>query len=362
MTRLTRRPIIPLALIGAVLVLGGVFVATDTGVERDLKEAVGYPVGGGCEPQTDPSSRWRAAPALPGARDEQRAAVLDGRVYLAGGVTKLNRIDADNGIVTELREFTRFDPRSGRYTEMTPMPQAGNHVGTFAHDGRVYVLGGFNSYLQKRAKDRFSAWDPRTNRWSSLPRLPEPRGAMAVGVIDGRLIVAGGANGAGKATSRVDGYDFATRRWTRLADMPTAREHTAAGVVGGRLYVLGGRSPGNDAHVTAERYDAERDRWEGLPPMPEGAGGMDALVHDGRIFTIGGGNDSAGTVTRAVQQFDPDTGRWTRLADMRTPRHGAAAALVGDSAYAFGGSPCAYFAASEIVEAVRLEDLRRQPS
>jgi len=357
MRRLLRRPLIPLGLIAAALVLGGLFVATDSGVERDIKEAVGYPVGGGCEPQVDASSPWRAGPALPDDRDEQRTAVLGGDVYLAGGVVGLNRIDEDNGIVEEIRNFTRFDPRTGRYAEMAPMPEPGNHVGTIAHRGQVYVLGGFAAYLQKRAKDRFSVWDPKTNRWSQLPRMPTPRGAMAVGVIDGLLIVAGGANGAGRAIPTVEAYHFETRTWRRLADMPTAREHTAAGVVDGQLYVVGGRSPGNDAHATAERYDPGRDRWERLPPMPVGSGGLDAVVHDGTLVAMGGGDDAGGTVTAAVQQFDPATNRWRRLADMRTPRHGAPAALVGDRVYTFGGSPCAYFQASDIVEWVGVDQL-----
>ena len=355
MRRLVRRPLIPLALIAGVLVLGGLFVATDTDVERDIKKAVGYPVGGGCTPATNATSRWQTGPPLAAKLDEQRAAVLGGYVYLAGGVSDL--VDADRGIIEHVREFTRFDPRTGRYTPMAPMPEGGNHVGTFAYRGRVYVIGGFDEYLRKQAKDRFSVWNPETNRWSQLPPLPGARGAMSLGVIDGRLIVAGGANGAGNATSRVDAYDFDARRWQRLRDMPSPREHTAGAVIDGRLHVAGGRSRGNDAHATHERYDPVKDRWERLAPMPEGAGGMDALVHKGRFFTVGGGNDRAGTVTGALQEFDPATGRWRRLADMRTPRHGAAAALVGDRAYAFGGSPCAYFNATDIVEVIRVRDL-----
>jgi hypothetical protein len=44
---------------------------------------------------------------------------------------------------------------------------------------------------------------------------------------------------------------------------------------------------------------------------------------------------------------------------MRTPRHGFAAAMLGSRIYAIGGSPCALFAASDIVESYDADRVRR---
>ena len=47
-----------------------------------------------------------------------------------------------------------------------------------------------------------------------------------------------------------------------------------------------------------------------------------------------------------------------QLPPMRTKRHGMAAAIAAGRLYTFGGSPCARFAASDIVESFDLELVR----
>jgi hypothetical protein len=127
-------------------------------------------------------------------------------------------------------------------------------------------------------------------------------------------------------------------------------------VLGGKLYVLGGRTPDALAVDTAERYDPVAERWEDLPPMPVAVGGLGAAAAAGRVFAVGGGNDAAGTVTGAVQEWSPQREGWKLLTGMRTPRHGEEVAATQDTIWAIGGSPCAYFDASHIVESLQLSD------
>lgn len=353
---------IPLALVGAVLVGLALVGLTESSLERRIKEVFGYSTG--CQPMIDARSPWQPGPRLPFPRDEPRGAVVDGRVYLVGGLTGIEQLPSGGQEVTEIPTVTRFDPGTERYRAAEPVPEPANHAGTVAHAGAIYVLGGFPPRLDRPAKGRFSRYLVAESRWEELPPMPVPRGAMAVGVIDDRLIVAGGAS-AGRATRRVDAYDLESGRWSRLADMPTAREHVAGAVVDGSLYVLGGRDARTDALDAAARYDPESDRWERLPPMPVATGGLDAVAVDGAVIGVGGGNDRAGTVTGAVQRFDPGTGRsgtgrWSRLPDLRTPRHGHATVVAGDRLWVFGGSPCAYFAATDLVEWLPLPTARTQ--
>ena len=77
---------IPLALIALVLIALPVAALTDTGVERDVREALGMDLGE-CEPITNLASPWQEGPGLVAKRDEPRIGVIDGRAYLAGGVT-----------------------------------------------------------------------------------------------------------------------------------------------------------------------------------------------------------------------------------------------------------------------------------
>lgn len=350
LSRGPKRALLGLVVVGAACL--GVLGLTETEAERDLKNLVGYEVVP-CKPQIITASQWRLGPPLPSPIDEPRAVTLGDTVYLLGGVDGFEETDAGEQ-VHELPDVTAFVPATGRYTRRAPMPDAGNHVGVVAHDGRIYVLGGYQPDLARPAKDRFARYDPKADRWEELEPMPFRRGAMAAGVIGDRLIVAGGADGVGNETDRVDAYSFRTRTWERLADMPTGREHTGAAVVGGRLYVVGGRSGDADDLRVAERYDPRQDEWTSLPDLPVGAGGLSALAVDGKVITIGGGSDTKGTVTGAVQQLDPRTGRWRRLPGMRTPRHGHAAAAVDDRLWALGGSACAYYAATDMTESLEV--------
>lgn len=340
--------LIPTALLVLVLVGLPVAALTETGAEEKVKEVLGIDLEE-CEPMTNIASPWSEGPALAARRDEPRVGVIDGKAYLVGGVTEVEHQDGDRLLLTPTDQLTRFDPRTGEYVELAPLPQARNHVGVVVYRDQLYALGGYGQRVDSDTSKRFYRYDPGTDRWSRMPDMPEPRAAMAVGVIGDTLYMAGGARDRVPLADTF-AFDFSTKRWSRLPDMPSRREHVGDAVEDGRLYVLGGRAPQSLAVDTAERYDPKTRSWEELKPLPVPAGGLAAVEDAGKVIALGGGNDGNGTVTGAVQQFDPNSGRWTLLPSMRVPRHGHGAAVFGDDIWAFGGSICAYFNASDLVE------------
>jgi len=341
--------LVPVALVAIVVIALPVIALTETGFEKDVKEAAGFDLGE-CKPITNLASEWSEGPELDGNRDEPRAINLDGYVYLVGGTIDVeNTGEGKHLLLTASDRLTRFDPRSGRYTDLAPLPEALNHIGIATHDGAIYVAGGYGRRTNADTSDRFYRYDVAADRWARLPNMPAPRAATGVGAIGDRLIVAGGALDS-VARSQTFAYDFARRRWSRLPDMPSRREHVGATVAGGKLYVLGGRSPNSLAVDTAERFDPRTGTWEELPAMPVPTGGLAAATVDGDPIAIGGGDDGAATVTGAVQVFDPAGGEWARISDLRTPRHGHGAALVNGEIWVFGGSACAYLNATKRVE------------
>lgn len=344
---------IPIALVLAVLIALPAAALTESGLERDVKDALG--IGGeDCAPPVNIASAWVEGPSLDEPRDEPRAVALDGYVYLVGGTLDVEDIGGDerHRLVASNR-VTRFDPRAERYEDLAPLPQALNHIGLTAYRGDLYVVGGYGELTDANTRSTFYRYDPDSNRWSRLPDLPAPRAAGGVGILGNRLIYAGGARNS-VAKSDVFAYDFGAGRWSRLPSMHTRREHVGEAVAGGRLYVLGGRAPASLAVDTAERFDPEKGRWERLPPLPVPSGGLAATEVDGEVIAVGGGNDGAETVTGAVQEYDPATDEWTRLPDLRVARHGHGAAIAGDRIWVFGGSNCAYFHATDRVESLPL--------
>jgi Kelch motif len=346
--------LIPIGLVVFLLVALPVAALTETGLEQDLRKELGLETKE-CQPMTDLASPWMGRANLPYRLDEPRGVGVDDQIYMVGGITGLEALDNGRLLLDPSNELTRLDTDEETYTELAPLPRRLNHIGVIAYRGDLYVLGGYGRTLDTHTSKAFFRYDPETDRWSRLPDMPEPRAAMAVGVIGHTLVVAGGARDD-VPMSGAYAFDFRQGRWSRLPPMPDRREHVGGTVLDGKLYVLGGRAKGSFAVRTANSFDLRARRWERLPPMPVGSGGLGAVALDGRVFAVGGGNDGAGTVTGAVQEWNPQTRQWTLLSGMRTPRHGDEVVSVGDSIWVLGGSPCAYFDATDSVESVRVDD------
>ncbi|MEX0973213.1 MAG: kelch repeat-containing protein [Solirubrobacterales bacterium] len=341
--------ILPIGLVAAIVILLPLGALTDTGVEYEFREALGLETKG-CRPTTNVSSPWQAGPSLPFDLDEPRATTLDGDVYIVGGTTGITERPDGDLLLDSSDRVLRFAPDAETYIELAPMPQPLNHIGLVGYDHDLYVLGGYGRNLDRATRKTFYRYEPDRDRWTRLPDMPEPRSAMAAAVVGDRLIAAGGARDT-VPSSHTFAFDFKTQRWSRLVDMPDRREHVGAVSLDGHLYVLGGRTSRSFAVRDASRYDVKRRRWERLPPLRVPTGGPAAVTSEGSVLVIGGGNDGAGTVTGAVQKWDPrDPDKWKRLDDMRLPRHGHAAAVADGKIWVFGGSPCAYFAATDDVE------------
>jgi hypothetical protein len=344
--------LVPIVVVGLVLIALPIAAFTETGIEKDLKQAFQIDLDE-CQPMTNLASAWTTATNLPFEIDEPRAGALDGEIYLVGGITGLQSLPSGRLLLEPSDELTRLDPRTETYESLAPLPRRLNHIGVVGYRRHLYVLGGYGRTLDSHTSRAFYRYDPAANRWSRMPDMPESKAAMASGVVGDLLVVAGGARD-NVPTSTAFAFNFRTGRWSRLPDMPDRREHVGAATLGPRLYVLGGRSTGSLAVNTATSYDVLTRSWTSLPPMPVSSGGLGTVAVDGEILAIGGGNDGAGTVTGAVQEWDPGTEKWSLLSGMRTPRHGDANVAIGDEVWALGGSPCAYYNATDIVERLRL--------
>jgi N-acetylneuraminic acid mutarotase len=285
---------------------------------------------------------WTPLPDAPLARSEVGAARIGGSIYVAGG------FGAD-GPTTNAVE--RYDIRRRRWASVPPMPIGLNHPTAVAYRGKFYVSGGFASPNSLSEPTRvLLRYNPRRQSWRRLRSAPTPRAAHAAAVIRGRLYIAGGANDSGSLQS-LEIYDFARRRWSRGPDFPgPARNHTTGVASGGQFYVLAGRDARN--YTTAERYNPRRRRWESLPDMRTARGGIaSARLRDGRIVVFGGEELTPGGETiAAVEMFDPRRRRWSRLPDLRTPRHGLGGAALGNRVFAVSGGVVPGFSVSPTIE------------
>jgi N-acetylneuraminic acid mutarotase len=142
------------------------------------------------------TGEWSVLPDAPHSRDHFHAAVVDGRIYAAGG--RLSAADAGEPLSRTVAQVDVYDPASGTWSTLDanlPTPRAG--TAAVQWNGQLVVLGG-ESDRQVAAHAEVEAFDPRARTWTSLPSMPAGRhGTQAVVNDNAVWITAGSANRGG---------------------------------------------------------------------------------------------------------------------------------------------------------------------
>lgn len=102
-----------------------------------------------------------------------------------------------------------------------------------------------------------------------------------------------------------------------------------------RLYVVGGLDRDYAAVDTAERYDPLTGSWESLPQLKSARAGSSAVALAGRLYIIGG--EVSGHALSDVQRFDPWLGCWQTLPSMHQGRIRAATTCGDGCIFVLGG-------------------------
>jgi N-acetylneuraminic acid mutarotase len=299
---------------------------------------------------------------LPIAVGEVAGGVIGNRLYLLGDGTA---------------ETLVYDIPSGQWLDdaAAARPFAGDHHAAEVLDGKLYLIGGLGA-----SAGRLQVYDPATNQWTQRAAMPFSAGSSATAVIGGQIYVAGGVvgstagNTAGTgSTAQAARYNPATDAWSALPSMPRGVNHAASSTDGQRLFVFGGRGGKNDTSNgfnTVQVFDPATNAWRssdvagsGLAPFLQARGGMGkAVFANGEFYVIGGetrdgpGANAFHTYDR-VDVYNPASNTWRRGPDMPTARHGIFPLLHGDRIYVAGGGPRSMqvnFNVSDILEILDL--------
>lgn len=303
-------------------------------------------------PDRSPSiARWRSLSPAPTARQEVAAAVVEGKIYVAGGLLA-------NGTATRTVEV--YDPAANSWSAAPDLPIAIHHAMAVGFRGRLVVLGGFrpgSGTAFGPATDR--VFELRGGRWAELPRLRRPRAAGAAAAVRDSIVVVGGA-GAGnlRPTEVFAAPPGEAGVWIDVAPIPTPRNHLGAATDGQYVYAAGGRADRGGKTVNldiVERYDPEADQWKSLVAVPKATSGCGAAVVDGRLVVMGGEElDGSGVNVEEVSSYDPSTEAWLPLPIMPRPRHGLGVVAIGRTVYALVGGTRPGVAASAVADALSI--------
>jgi N-acetylneuraminic acid mutarotase len=280
----------------------------------------------------DSEGTWSVAAQMTTARTEIVADEFQGNIYVAGGQTPT---------VQASPMLQEFNPQTGRWRDLSPMPKGASHPGVAALNGKIYVAGGFAVTVHKSPLDQFLEYDIATDKWRSLAPLSSPRGSISLVALAGKLHAIGGRGADAMTVGTHEVYDPATGKWTMAAALPVARDHLAAVVADDGLHVFAGRTDATVDNVGLhDIYDAAADRWRTLAPMPTPRSSGAAAYYRGLILYYGGEcrDAKARIAYDEFDAYDPKTNSWKALAKPPSALHAQAAAVAGNTAYFIGGS------------------------
>lgn len=112
-----------------------------------------------------------------------------------------------------------------------------------------------------------------------------------------------------------------------------------------QVYVTGGRGSENGASKDVWVYDTLHDEWSKAAPMMVARFGHGSAELDHMLFVVGGHTSLAGSFPaspsvslKQVEQYDPQTNKWTLVAPLREGVSNAAVVGAKNKLFAFGGT------------------------
>jgi Kelch motif len=294
--------------------------------------AFGLLLGGAAHAQGAGQGTWSVVGQMATPRTDIGVVAAGGMIYIMGGQANGR---TDSPLAQE------YDPETGKFRDLAPMPKGASHVGVAAANGKIYVAGGFLANVHKDPQNLFAEYDIATNTWRALPGFSSPRGAAGLAAVGGKLHVIAGRGPDGNTVTTHDVYDPASGKWSLAAPLPVARDHLGILTVNGKIYVIGGRTGATVDNTGINNvYDPSTDKWQTLAEMPTKRSSGALMLYEGKLVFTGG--ECKNPMTRATfnenEAYDVGTNSWTKLANHPTGIHAGGWAAVGDAGYYFSGN------------------------
>lgn len=189
---------------------------------------------------------WLDGPTLPVPAAGGGLARVGRKLHYVGGFDATARCDVNYHLVYDLD-----NPVAAwqDFTDRSPMPEERNHFGTAVLGGKIYTIGGQNGHdpgcVARPGRDNaiVHVYDPVSDTWTRIADYPWRDSHMEPGTFatDGKIFVVGGQ----LQGDRVVSYDPATDTWTELTDfqLPDPVLAPVARILGEQMYVLTGGAP-----------------------------------------------------------------------------------------------------------------------
>jgi len=217
--------------------------------------------------------KWTAGPSLPAPRWQHRGGVIDGVIYIVGGVvgdlSKENRTKPANDVLAlDTKDLAKGWRQIAEVVSHKTEWFSGTVCGS-----KFYKFGGLQRICEKPkraiegavlrvAENQFLPWVPvresysldiKSGKWTKIKSLPTPKCSSGCVAIDERyILLAGGVELTAAGSETFDGYPritFSNECWlydtitdSYKAIQPLKKNSCDQGIayVNGKVYVIGG--------------------------------------------------------------------------------------------------------------------------
>jgi N-acetylneuraminic acid mutarotase len=192
------------------------------------------------------TNSWSTGAPLPnpGGIATAAEAAYNGKVYVIGG---------DDGDSNSNTTNYEYDPATNTWATRAAMPTPRENNVAVTLNGKIYVAGGITAQVSLDGLRTFESYDPVANTWATLPLMADPRISPGIATDGTYVYVYGGSTSysGGSDLTSVERYDPVANTWTTLPDaMVQATNGAAAGFALGRLFSVGGAFP----PITVNQY------------------------------------------------------------------------------------------------------------
>lgn len=173
---------------------------------------------------------WVPLPPMPETRAAAGMVGIDGKLYVIGGFTQQGEL-ATTTLV--------YDIDAGTWTTEAGMPDPREHHMLVEHEGLVYTIGGRVGSPDTNVAD-VERFDPRTGKWTELAPMLQTRSGHTCAATSNGLIACMGGEMTGAVFDTAEVYDVRADRWTSMPSLPSGRTGFGSAAAGSRVYSFSG--------------------------------------------------------------------------------------------------------------------------
>jgi non-specific serine/threonine protein kinase len=270
------------------------------------------------------ASGWSSSERLERARSGLAATSVGDLIYVGGGASAGDPANS----------FDVFDASRESWKPLPSMPAG---LVSFAMAGlgtKVFVSGGYSGDDPGQPRTDMWAFDTEMGSWSHKASMPLARAAHAMIAVGGKIYVVGGS---GPGDAKVMVYDPASDKWKTGATLAVPRRAVAAATDGKRIFVVGGITKDGSVSAALDAFDPATGTFTSLPPIPSGRGALTAAFMNGQLHVAGGATWKPLKTYANHDVFTVASKSWSKGAALPSARQGMAAGAAAGRFWVFGG-------------------------